>query len=141
MPRSKYLKIKSYLHLQDNAKMTPDNKDRGFKVRPLLDIINRSFQQYGVFQERLAVDEMIVRYCGHNSLKQFIRGKPIRFGYKLWANCGSGGYCHKFDLYCGKGQRACHQPLGTRVVLDMISVISDPSGHELFFDNTGQQPK
>ena len=137
MPRSKYLKIKSYLHLQDNAKMTPDNKDRGFKVRPLLDIINRSFQQYGVFQERLAVDEMIVRYYGHNSLKQFIRGKPIRFGYKLWAICGSDGYCHKFDLYCGKEQRAelCHQPLGTRVVLDMISVISDPSGHELFFDN------
>ena len=137
MSRPRYMKIKSYLHLQDNAKMTAGNTDRAFKVRPLLDIINRSFQQYGVFHNKLSVDEMIVRYYGHNSLKQFIRGKPIRFGFKLWAICGSDGYCHKFDLYCGKEQRPDlrDQPLGSRVVLDMISVISDPRGHELFFDN------
>ena len=103
-------------------------------MRPLLDIINKSFQQFGIFQSKLAIDEMIVRYYGHNSLKQFIRGKPIRFGYKLWAICGSGGG-HKFDLYCGKEERPelRDQPLGTRVVMDMLSVVSDPGGHEVFF--------
>ena len=133
MTRSDYLKIKSYLHVQDNNKQQK-TKDRGFKVRPLLDIINKSFQQFGIFQSKLAIDEMIVRYYGHNSLKQFIRGKPIRFGYKLWAICGSGGG-HKFDLYCGKEERPelRDQPLGTRVVMDMLSVVSDPGGHEVFF--------
>ena len=39
-------------------------------------------------------------------------------------------------MCCGEEQRAelCDQPLGTRVVLDMIS-ISDPSGHGLFLYN------
>ena len=136
MTRSEYLKIKSYLHVQDNNKQK-ESKDRGFKVRPLIEMINKSFQQYGIFESKLAIDEMIVRYYGHNSLKQFIRGKPIRFGYKLWAVCGSDGFCYKFDLYCGKEERAelRDQPLGTRVVLDMLSVVSDPSGHEVFFDN------
>ena len=114
MTRSEYLKIKSYLHVQDNNKQK-ESKDRGFKVRPLIEMINKSFQQFGIFESKLAIDEMIVRYYGHNSLKQFIRGKPIRFGYKLWAACGSDGFCYKFDLYCGKEERAelRDQPLGT----------------------------
>uniref|UniRef100_A0A8C4RHN7 PiggyBac transposable element-derived protein domain-containing protein n=1 Tax=Erpetoichthys calabaricus TaxID=27687 RepID=A0A8C4RHN7_ERPCA len=33
---------------------------------------------------------MIVKYYGRNSLKQFIKGKPIRFGYKYWT-CRLGG--------------------------------------------------
>ena len=140
MSRGRYMKIKSYLHVQDNSKLPAGQsqlQDRGFKVRPLLDLLNASFQQFGVFQEDLAVDEMMVRYYGHHSLKQFMRGKPIRFGYKLWALCSSDGYCQKFDLYCGKEQRPELQdlPLGTRVVLDMISAVTDPAAHRLFFDN------
>ncbi|XP_043230325.1 piggyBac transposable element-derived protein 2-like [Amphibalanus amphitrite] len=117
--------------------MTQDNGDRGFKVRPLLDIMNRSFQKYGVFQEKLAVGEMIVPYHGDNRPRRFRRDEPNRLGYKLWTICGGDGYCYKVDLYCGKeqGPELCGQPLGSRVVLDMISVISDPSGHEVFFGN------
>ena len=84
-------------------------------------------------------------FCGRNDCsvlrpqqsETIIRGKTIRFGFKLWAICGSDSYCHKFDHYCGKEQRPDlrDQPLGSRVVLDMVSVISDPRGHNLFFDN------
>lgn len=135
--KTKYMKIKSYLHVQDNSKLQRGTSDRGFKVRPLLDLVNHSFSKFGVFHKQLAVDEMMVKYYGHHGLKQFIRGKPIRFGYKLWAICGDDGYCYKFDLYCGKDQRPefqC-QPLGTRVVLDMISIISEPNNHIVYFDN------
>ena len=41
-----------------------------------------------MFQEDLAVDEMMVRFYGHHGLNHFLRGKPIRFGFKLWALCG-----------------------------------------------------
>ena len=140
MPRSRYMKIKSYLHVQDNSKMSgPQSQlqDRAFKVRPLLDLLNESFQQFNVFQEDLAVDEMMVKYYGHHGLKQYMRGKPIRFGYKLWALCSSDGFCYTFDLYCGKEKRPELQdlPLGTRVVLDMISPVTDTGAHRLFFDN------
>ena len=41
--------------------------------------------KFGVFEQHLAVDEIIVKYYGHNILKQFTRGKSIRFSYKFWA--------------------------------------------------------
>ena len=43
-----------------------------------------------------------IKYFVHHVLKQFIKGKPISFGYKFWALCGSSSYCSNFDLYCGK---------------------------------------
>ena len=48
------------------------------------------------------MDEMIVKYYGRNSLKQFKQSKPIRFEYKLWALCEVSGYCKYIELYCGK---------------------------------------
>lgn len=65
-------------------------------------MIQRSFMKFGIFEECVAVDEMIVRYYGHNSLKQFVRGKSVRFGYTFWSLCGVSGYCYNFDLYCRK---------------------------------------
>ncbi|KAF2882924.1 hypothetical protein ILUMI_23247 [Ignelater luminosus] len=35
-------------------------------------------------EQNLNFDECIVAYYGRHSCKQFIRGKPIRFGYKIW---------------------------------------------------------
>lgn len=137
LSRNKYLKIKAYLHVQDNNSRPEDCTDKGFKVRPLIDMLNSSFKQYGVFHKNLSVDEMMVKYYGHYGLKQFIRGKPIRFGYKLWSLCGDEGYCYKFDLYCGRENRPALQEmtLGTRVVLDMCSVVDEPNSHCIFFDN------
>lgn len=83
---------------------------------------------------------MIVKYFGRHGLKQFIRGKPIRFGYKFWALCGSNGYCFKFDLYCG-AQTSTNEPrngdltLGSRVVVNLLDWIVHPSSHCVYFDN------
>ncbi|GFW98920.1 BED-type domain-containing protein [Trichonephila clavipes] len=44
---------------------------------------------------------MMIRYYDHY-FKQYIKGKPIRFRYKMWALCGNNGYCYNFDLFCGK---------------------------------------
>ena len=94
--------------------------------------------KFGIFEEHLAVDEMIVKYYGHNTLKQFIRGKPIRFGYKFWALCGVSGYCYNFDLYCGKSSsedKHADLLLGSKVVLNMLDVIKEPQSYSVFFDN------
>lgn len=92
MSRNRYLKVKSYLDFQDNSLIDQNNRDWGFKICPLINMINESFQQGGIFHKHLSVDEMIVRYYGHNGLKQFVLGKPIRFGYKFWALCAANGY-------------------------------------------------
>jgi hypothetical protein len=136
MTRDRYLKIKRYFHLADNSHL-PSN-DRAFKVRPLITMLNDRFHRWGVFDQNIAVDESMVGYFGNSSLKQFIRGKPTRFGYKLWSLCGESGFCYSFDLYCGRsGAAARQQPLGPTVVFSLVDSLPafQPNSHILYFDN------
>ena len=86
--KAKFQDMKSIIHFCDNSEVENNKNDRGFKVRKLIAAAQKSFAKFGILEEHLAIDEMIVKYYGHHALKQFIRGKPIRFGYKFWALCG-----------------------------------------------------
>ena len=108
------------------------------KIQPLYEMLNQNLKQHGVFHQQLSVDESMVPYYGRHSTKQFIRGKPIRFGYKIWALCGVDGYPYKLKLYQGKEVAQNSLPLGTRVVNSMMEVVtshSDPKKHEVYIDN------
>ncbi|XP_035216209.1 piggyBac transposable element-derived protein 3-like [Stegodyphus dumicola] len=110
-------------------------QDRSFKVKPLFAVLNNNFLKFGHFSANLSIDEMIVMYYGRNSPKQFIRGKPICLGYKLWALCGSEGYYYNFSLYCGKESDARNDtPLSTRVMMKLTENIANPSSYTLYFD-------
>ena len=143
MSRNRYLEIKRYLHLNDNSvleKVPADDRDRLFKIRPLLEKLNKNFLKFGVFSENLSIDEQMVRYFGHHYLKQFMRGKPIRFGFKQWALCCSKtGYCYQMQVYEGKsletGSEWAVTGLGASVVLQMVSILETPSVHKIYFDN------
>lgn len=138
MPKNRYMKLKSSLHFVDNSLVAQNCNDRAFKIRPLIESLNRNFIKFGVFARQLSIDEMIVRYYGHHGLKQFIRGKPIRFGYKYWAICSHDGYCFQFQLYCGK-ETVCQQqmPLGSCVVLSLLSIVPQNNlpDYTVHFDN------
>ena len=69
----------------------------------------------------------------HHLLKQFIRGKPIRLGYKFWALCDSSSYCFNFNLYCGKN--LSDQRKGSYVFLKTLDAIEEIQSHTAFFDN------
>ncbi|KAL3258170.1 hypothetical protein MRX96_046422 [Rhipicephalus microplus] len=64
----------------------------GADIAVFYDEISNSLRQFGVFNGSLSIDESMVPYYGHYSCKMFIRGKPIRFGYKIWMKCSSNGY-------------------------------------------------
>ena len=67
---------------------------------------------------------MMAKSYARTSLKQFIRGKPIRFGPKFWGLCTSDDFVLCFDLYCGKnskiGVKFSKCALGSRVVMDFL---------------------
>ena len=65
--------------------MSLDPDDRMSKVRPLLSMINERCLNNFVKQQELSLDESMIPYYGRHGSKQFIRGKPIRFGYKFSA--------------------------------------------------------
>ncbi|KAJ8887213.1 hypothetical protein PR048_013428 [Dryococelus australis] len=75
--------IARLIHFQDNSKANEHKHDKSFKTKLLEYDINKKFHQWGIFEKYLSIDEMIVSYYGSNSIKQFIRSKTIRFGYKL----------------------------------------------------------
>ena len=104
------------------------------KVIPIYDIMNRNLRQFGVFANDLSIDESMVPYSGRHSTKQFIRGKPIRFGYKLWALCSSDGYPYHLDIYTGRDANRA-SPLSESVVMKFADLLENSSGKALYFDN------
>ncbi|XP_022827111.1 piggyBac transposable element-derived protein 3-like [Spodoptera litura] len=135
MSRHKFRDIKRNLHLVNND-LAGTSNDKMFKIRPLADKLMEKFLQWGVFHDSISVDESMVKYFGHHPAKQFIRGKPVRFGYKNWVAASSTGYCYSFDFYCGKSQSQTSDPLGSRVVKSLLEKLNcTPANHEVFFDN------
>ena len=141
MSRNRFYKLKRFLHLADNTAL--DKADKITKLQPFMIIVNQSFQKFGIFHEELSIDEAMVKYYGRHPTKQFIQGKPIRFGYKNWILASSDSNCYAFDMYCGtkaslddnKQPRQRKMPLGTKVVLDIIQSVQIPTDHIVFFDN------
>ncbi|XP_055335736.1 uncharacterized protein LOC129586498 [Paramacrobiotus metropolitanus] len=137
MSCKRFEKIKRYLHLADNDNLDPE--DKMAKVNPFFALLQEKLLQFGIFDLFLSVDEEMIPYFGHHSCKMFMRGKPCRFGYKLWVLCGSRGYPYTFYVYTGKdatGKDVIEpKPLGSRVVLNLLSVVKCPDAHSVFFDN------
>ena len=80
-------------------------KDKAWRVRQIMNIFNQNIKTFGYFCTALSIDEMMINFYGKISFKQFIRGKPIRFGIKKWALCGSNCYLFRIDIYCGRNEK------------------------------------
>lgn len=65
--------------------------------------IGRPLSSFEMYTEPLpsirSLDEAMKPYHGHHHKKQFIKGKPIKFGFKLWCLNKRDGYCVRFKLY------------------------------------------
>lgn len=136
MSSKRFSDIKRYFHIADNSNLQEGNK--AAKVLPLYNSLNHNLVQFGIWHSSLSIDESMVPYYGRHSIKMFIRGKPIRFGYKLWCLCGPDGFPYHLQIYTGKHEQDANQPLGSRVVNHMVNVIEENSAtrhHQLFFDN------
>ena len=117
----------------DNLAM---NDDRFYKVRPLFEHLNKVSKHLNQ-GEYFSVDEIMVPYYGKHGDKQFIRGKPIRFGFKLWAACSSDGSLLHVEPYCGSHSRILDAGLrhGLNVIMDMCGKLSLGEGQHMIFDN------
>lgn len=143
MSRNHFEEIKSKLKYSKTKDQDPN--DKGWRVRALLNLFRTNILKYGIWKTALSIDESMAKSYARTSLKQFIRGKPIRFGLKFWSLCTSDGYLLNLDLYCGKnsktGDKLAKCALGSRVVLNLLQPFfkTTPSGKipefHLYFDN------
>ncbi|CAG5031795.1 unnamed protein product [Parnassius apollo] len=140
LSRDRFTLIYSNIHVADNLNL--DTSDKFAKVRPLLKVLTMRFLEHCPHKENHSVDEAMVPYFGHHGCKQFIRGKPIRYGYKLWVGATSGGYIAWFEPYQGASTFTNAQysqlGLGASVVLsyaDQLATLGYGKNYHLFIDN------
>ncbi len=99
MRRDRFDKIMNFFHAAGNTKLP--KYDKYAKVRPLLGILNYNFLKYGeVFGPgNVSTDESMIPYFGRRPAKQFIQGKPVRWGYKAWVAADPNGYAFDISVY------------------------------------------
>ena len=72
-------------------------------------------------------------------MKQYVKNKPIKWGFKFWFRCASKtGYLYQLDLYLGKKEKT-EENLGPSVVLKMTECLEN-SYCTVFFDNFFNSP-
>lgn len=135
MSRDTFKKIIRFTYFVDSNK--PDENDRFWKVRPLFDQLNATAKKYVKPTEMVSVDEAMVKYYGPHPLKQYIRGKPTPFGYKIWVLATSAGQLLACQPYAGAKTMLPDYGLGMgpNVVYGLIKQFGLEPGTKAVCDN------
>ena len=141
MSRNQFTAIMSNIHFASNNSL--DVNDKFAKVRPLLDYLNASCLANFIPEQTLSVDESMIPYFGHHGAKQYIHGKPIKFGYKMWVIATRLGYAVQFTPYQGAGTTDKDLGLGGSVVCSLTKDLPkhDGSFYHIVFDNLFTSPR
>lgn len=143
MPRNRFAQILSNLHMADNTAVPNDNKDKLYKVRPLITAMNVNYVKLYNISQKLSIDESMILFKGRHSIKQYCPMKPVKRGYKLWMRADMDGYISKFDVYQGKDSVSEESEndegtdgfgLGEKVVSTLVNDLHDKH-HQVYFDN------
>lgn len=133
MARDRFETIHRFLHFNDNTKIDADN--RTYKIQPLIDRVNQISQELAEpLGLNFSLDEAMEPYFGKHNMKQFIRGKPIRYGFKFWCLTSPEGYILKFSPYCGSGDKTEGKTLGSSVT-EKLCLNYVPKNSTIYLDN------
>ncbi|KAK8788203.1 hypothetical protein V5799_022020 [Amblyomma americanum] len=143
MRRNRFIQIMRFLHCADNASLTLS--DKLTKLRPLMTLLKARFLKHFQPVRHLSYDESMIEYYGRHGCKQFIRGKPIRFGYKVWCLNAKNGYLVNFEVYQGKqgnpGRSAKYEKDFGKAAAPLLQMVDElpAEAHHLpfffYFDN------
>ena len=105
MTRLQFEKILSNLHLNDNR---TTNRDPQYKLRPMIDMIDRNFLQVYTPKMNVSVDEASCPFKGRLGFKMYNPRKPARFHTHLYQVCESeSGYCTGLEIFTGNKNSDC----------------------------------
>ena len=81
MSQKRYKKLFEYLHVVDNTN-EPDpadiDRDRLFKVRPLITMANETFLANYKPKQAISIDEAMVPFKGRSILRRYMPVKPVK---------------------------------------------------------------
>lgn len=86
--------------------------------------------------DRHRIDEQIFPFKGWSPLKQYIKSKPHKWGYKVFTRAGSSAIMNDFIIYEGKGTAHGYGfGISSDIVIDLVKGLPGHKNHKLFFDN------
>ncbi|XP_039286300.1 piggyBac transposable element-derived protein 3-like isoform X1 [Nilaparvata lugens] len=137
MRQNRFIQILNLLHFADNNNINPS--DKLWKLRPFIEKLPRVFRDNFVPVQQLAYDESMIAYFGRHSCKQFIRGKPIRFGYKVCCLNTFNGYLVVVEVYQDKSVHSYDKDFG-KAAAPMVRMLNELGPkkdlpYHLYFDN------
>ena len=138
MSRNRFQTILLYVHFNDNAEIKPrDHPDYDplFKVSPLLKRLRNAMSHIEP-EEGHSVDEQMIPFKGRSGLKQYIKNKPHRWGFKVFARAGISGLIYDFMIYTGKAMNLPGD-LGVagNVVMKLVKNLPPNMNFKVYFDN------
>jgi hypothetical protein len=135
---NRFMAIKKYLHLADNsviAEKKASQPDRLAKIRPFLDLLLTNFHSNYQPSRILTVDEDMCKFKGRNAMKQYMKAKIIKWGYRIWKLCdASSAYTFNLDVYTGATEGKREKGLAYAVVMKMMDQYLDKN-HVVVMDN------
>lgn len=108
MSLKRFCMMKRMVHFNDNAQIC-GTINRFFKIRPLFSFLTTAFRSEQQTPKQ-SVDEVMVAYKGKTAgnLRQYIKNKPLKWGFKLFARASEDGFVHNVVLYQGKMTAEAH---------------------------------
>ena len=77
----------------------------------------KHFQEGLLPESHQSINEHMCKFKGKIIMRQYIKNKPIKWGFKFWFCCGSKSeYLYQFDMYLGKKSKT-EFGLGESVVI------------------------
>jgi hypothetical protein len=138
MSRNRFQAHLTNLHFVNTEEVTDSDKsDKLWKLRPILDMLRNQCRLITP-EEHQSIDEMMVPYKGrYSQIRQYIKGKPNPWGFKIWGRCSASGLLHDFDVYQGKsGQRSTYDlGVGGDIVIQLCETLEKQKGYKIYADN------
>jgi hypothetical protein len=93
MARQRFLDIARFLHFASNSNVP--RHDRAWKVRPLLQVVEKTFRRGFRLGSRVSFDEgMVGSRHRMNPMRVYMKDKPVKWGSKFYMTCcADTAYC------------------------------------------------
>ena len=145
MSSKRFRLLRRTIHFNDNSQIA-STVDRFYKIRPIVNRLREEFLKIPQTPKQ-SIDEVMVEYKGNMAgyLRQYIRSKPAKWGYKLFSRASFDGIIHDMIMYQGQTTFPSHplpleedekmMPQGSQVVSVLARSMTSNEMTGIYADN------
>ncbi|XP_049517028.1 piggyBac transposable element-derived protein 4-like [Dermacentor silvarum] len=135
MPRRRFSALLRFLSVTDPEATTVASHGKLHRILWLLEHMNTASAELFQPARNLSVDERMVKSKGRSGIRQYMRDKIVKWGYKLWVLADSQtGYSIQFYVYAGKRETPSASGLAFDVVTQLCNNYLE-QGYVIYMDN------